>query len=194
MPTAREVYIANECYSDRTGSGNGNGSTKNRPVGASSYEDEDRVSPPPGAILPFLWKMENEFVALAANSMDLFNSYETEIRILRHELESRGVQTIPTHIGAPAQHAGPSQAPPPALGHGPSNLFGGIMANQGGSGPGLAPPPPQDQQPPQHTLQQPIAAAQQGAAPPPQGSFGGYQPGAAVNGMCDFGFHWFFGV
>lgn len=127
------------------------------------------------------------FVFSEANKMDVFNSYETEIRILRHELESRGVQTIPTHIGAPTQHAGPSQAPPPALGHGPSNLFGGIMANQGGSGPGLAPPPPQDQQPPQYTLQQPVAAAQQGAAPPPpQGSFGGYPPGAAVNGMCDF--------
>lgn len=130
--------------------------------------------------------------------MDLFNSYETEIRVLRLELESRGVQTIPSHVGAPTQHAGPSQAPPPALGHGPSNLFGGIMANQGGSGPGLAPPPPppppQDQQPPQHTLQQPAVAAQQGAPPPPQSSFGGYQPGAAVNGMFDLGFRQFFDV
>lgn len=108
--------------------------------------------------------------------------------MLRHELESRGVQTIASHVGAPAQHAGPSQAPPPALGHGPSNLFGGIMANQGGSAPGLVPPPPQDQQPPQHTLQQPAVAAQQGAPPPPQSSFGGYQPGAAVNGMFDLVF------
>jgi glucose repression regulatory protein TUP1 len=57
------------------------------------------------------------------------------------------------------------------------------MTNQGGSGPGLAPPPPQDQQPPQHTLQQPAPAAQQSAPQPPQSSFGGYQPGAAVNGM-----------
>ncbi|OGM41566.1 transcriptional repressor rco-1 [Aspergillus bombycis] len=110
--------------------------------------------------------------------------YEAEIRVLRHELESRGVQPVSSHIAGPAQHAGPSQAPPPALGHGPSNLFGGIMANQGGSGPGLAPPPPQDQQPPQHTLQQPAPAAQQGAPQPPQSSFGGYQPGAAVNGYA----------
>ncbi|KAL2786046.1 WD40 repeat-like protein [Aspergillus keveii] len=65
--------------------------------------------------------------------------YEAEIRMLRHELESRGVQPVASHVGGPAQHAGPSQAPPPALGHGPSNLFGGIMANQGGYGP---PPPP----------------------------------------------------
>jgi glucose repression regulatory protein TUP1 len=100
--------------------------------------------------------------------------------MLRHELESRGVQTVSSHIAGPAQHAGPSQAPP-ALGHGPSNLFGGIMANQGGSAPGLA--PPQDQQPPQHTLQQPAAAAPPGAPQPPQSSFGGYQAGAAVNGM-----------
>ncbi|KAJ5985126.1 hypothetical protein N7522_012322 [Penicillium canescens] len=89
--------------------------------------------------------------------------YETEIRMLRHELESRGVQTIPSHIGGPAAaHTAPSQAPPPALGHGPSNLFGGIMTNPPGSGPGLAPPPPQDQQPPQHALQQPASAAQPG--------------------------------
>ncbi|KAJ6092050.1 hypothetical protein N7467_004019 [Penicillium canescens] len=109
--------------------------------------------------------------------------YETEIRMLRHELESRGVQTIPSHIGGPAAtHTAPSQAPPPALGHGPSNLFGGIMTNPPGSGPGLAPPPPQDQQPPQHALQQPASAAQPGAPQPPQSSFGGYQAGAAVNG------------
>lgn len=77
--------------------------------------------------------------------------------MLRHELESRGV--VPSHVTAAAQHTGASQAPPPALGHGPSNLFGGIMANQPGSGSALAPPPP-DQQP------------------------SGYPPGAAVNGMC----------
>ncbi|KAJ5825501.1 general transcription repressor [Penicillium riverlandense] len=109
--------------------------------------------------------------------------YESEIRLLRHELESRGVQPIPSHMGASAQHTGPAQAPPPALGHGPSNLFGGIMANQGGSGPGLAPPHSQDQQrPPQHTLQQPAPAAQPGAPQHSQSSFGGYQPGPAVNG------------
>ncbi|CBF70872.1 protein rcoA [Aspergillus nidulans FGSC A4] len=65
--------------------------------------------------------------------------YEAEIRMLRHELESRGVQPVASHVAVPAQHGGPSQAPPPALGHGPSNLFGGIMANQGGSGPGYQP-------------------------------------------------------
>lgn len=117
-----------------------------------------------------------------ANPLVLPSRYENELRVLRHELEARGVQTV-SHIAGPAQHAGPSQAPPPALGHGPSNLFGGIMTNQGGSGPGLAPPPPQDQQPPQHTLQQPAPAAQPGAPPQTQSSFGGYQSGAAVNGM-----------
>lgn len=99
--------------------------------------------------------------------------------MLRHELESRGVQTLP--MAGHVAHAGPPQPPAPALPYGPSNLFGGIMANQGGTG--LAPPPPQDQQPPQHPLQHPASAAQPGAPQPPQSSFGGYQPGAAVNGM-----------
>ncbi|KAL4782755.1 WD40 repeat-like protein [Aspergillus varians] len=71
--------------------------------------------------------------------MKMKQDYEAEIRMLRHELESRGVQPVSSHVAGPAQHGGPSQAPPPALGHGPSNLFGGIMANQGGYGP---PPPP----------------------------------------------------
>lgn len=104
--------------------------------------------------------------------------------MLRHELESRGIQTISSHISGPAAagHAPSGQAPPPALGHGPSNLFGGIMTNPAGSGPGLAPPAPQDQQPPQHALQQPASVAQPGAPQPPQSSFG-YQRGAAVNGM-----------
>lgn len=119
-----------------------------------------------------------------ANGRNLLFSYEAEIRILRHELESRGVQTVSSHMAGPAQHAGPSQAPPPALGHGPSNLFGGIMANQGGSAPSLAPPPSLEKQPlQQHTVQQPAPVAQPGAPPQPQGSNGEYQPGAAVNGM-----------
>lgn len=118
----------------------------------------------------------------------LLNSYEAEIRVLRHELESRGVQAVSSHMtgGAPI-HAGPSQAPPPALGHGPSNLFGGIMANQGGGGPGLAPPPPppQDQQqPPQHSLPQSAPGAQQQQGPPQAqpSTYPGYQPSAGVNG------------
>ncbi|CAK3940225.1 Transcriptional repressor rco-1 [Lecanosticta acicola] len=63
--------------------------------------------------------------------------YEEEIARLRHELEQRG---------GPSQgpHAAPSQPPPPAIGHGPANLFQGIMAG-GQGGPGLA-PPPQEQQ------------------------------------------------
>ncbi|KAG5288002.1 transcriptional repressor TUP1 [Histoplasma ohiense] len=107
--------------------------------------------------------------------------YEAEIRTLRRELESRGVHLPQSHIGGLPTHAGPSQAPPPALGHGPANLFGGIMANPGGGAPALAPPPPPDQQPPQHALQQPGSGAQ-GAPQPQQGAFGGYQPTSAVNG------------
>lgn len=94
--------------------------------------------------------------------------YEEEVQHLRRELEARGgIQ--PARIGGPPQHAGPPQAPqPPALGHGSTNLFGGIMAGQGGQGaPGLAPPAPPDQQqgPPQHQMPQPPPGLQQG--PPP---------------------------
>lgn len=104
--------------------------------------------------------------------------------MLRHELESRGVQPVASHI-PPTQHTVP-QAQPPSLGHGSNNLFGGIMANQGGSGPGLAPPPSRDQQSSQHALQsKPAAVAQPGAPQPPQSLFGGYPSGAAVNGMCE---------
>lgn len=103
--------------------------------------------------------------------------------MLRHELESRGVQPVASHI-PPAQHTGP-QTQPPTLGHS-SGLFSGIMVNQGGSGPGLAPPPSLDQQPPQHALHpQPASAARPAGPQPPQSSFGGYPPGAAVNGMCE---------
>ncbi|EZF24883.1 hypothetical protein H112_02674 [Trichophyton rubrum D6] len=110
--------------------------------------------------------------------------YEAEIRTLRMELESRGIHVPPSHVGGPPPHGGPSQAPPPALGHGPSNLFGGIMANQGGGAPALAPPPPpQDQQQgAQHSLQNPPNA--QGPPQPPQGAFAGYQQGSTVNGSA----------
>ncbi|KAI1906202.1 general transcription repressor [Ophidiomyces ophidiicola] len=114
--------------------------------------------------------------------MDMKQKYEGEIRALRMELESRGIHLPPSHVGGPPTHGGLSQAPPPALGHGPSNLFGGIITNQGGGPPALAPPPPQDQQqPPQHSMQQPASGAQ-GPPQPQQGAFGGYQPNSGVNG------------
>lgn len=114
----------------------------------------------------------------AANMKCATYSYETEIRMLRHELESRGVQPV-SHI-APAAHTGP-QGQPPQVGHGPSNLFSGIMANPGGSGTGLVPPLTQDQPSIQHTLHQPAPAALPGALQP-SGSYGGYPPGV---GMCE---------
>lgn len=114
-----------------------------------------------------------------ANMPCAIYSYETEIRMLRHELESRGVQPV-SHI-APAAHTGP-QGQPPQVGHGPSNLFSGIMANPGGSGTGLVPPLTQDQPSIQHTLHQPVPAALPGALQPPQSSYGGYPPGV---GMCE---------
>lgn len=98
---------------------------------------------------------------------------EEENAALRRELEARGGPPG-ARVGGPPQHPGPSQAPPPAIGHGPSNLFGQIMTTQGQGGPGLPPQPnPQEQGPPQHQMPQPPPGLQQG--PPPQG--GPFQQG-----------------
>ena len=109
--------------------------------------------------------------------------YEEEIARLRHEIEARGGP--PSHVGLPT-HGGPA---PPVIGHGPNNLFGGIMANPPGQGnPGLAPlaqeqQPQQQHQPaqpppsgPSHPMSQPSQGIQQG---PYQSSYG--QP-PTVNG------------
>lgn len=106
--------------------------------------------------------------------------YEEEIARLRHELEQRG--------GPGGGPAGSSQPQPPAIGHGPANLFQGIMAGSAaGGGPGLA-PPPQEQpgQPgmPGH-MQAPGGAPGFNAPPaPPHNPFayGGQPQGPGVNG------------
>ncbi|KAF3053387.1 proteinral transcription repressor [Didymella keratinophila] len=106
--------------------------------------------------------------------------YEDRIAQLERELEQRGGPSQSSH------HHGPSQPQPPQIGHGPSNLFGGIMAgsaNQGG--PGLA-PPPQDGNPP-HGMPPQLGGGPQNPpglnpAPGPPQHFGGYQPGPAANG------------
>ena len=112
-----------------------------------------------------------------------FHRYDEEIQRLHRELEARGGNPRPAGIGAPPQNAGPSQAPP-SIGHGPSNLFGGIMAGGGQGGPGLAPPPQSDQHgPPQHQMPQPPPGL--GGPPPPQPfQSGGYPqgPSGAPNG------------
>ncbi|TKA78524.1 hypothetical protein B0A49_05125 [Cryomyces minteri] len=109
--------------------------------------------------------------------------YEDDIARLHRELETRGG---PSQSGVGGAHGGPSQPPPPAIGHGPRDLFGGIMAGataQGG--PGLAPPP--QEQPPPQGLPQHLAQAPPGLNPapgPPQHApFGGYGPaGPGING------------
>lgn len=115
--------------------------------------------------------------------------YDEEVQHLRRELEARGGAAAAARIGGPPQHAGPAQAPPPSIGHGPSNLFGGIMAGQGGQGgPGLAPPPPPQDQPqqgpPQHQMPQPPPGLQQGPPASQQPPFqpSGYPQGPAPNG------------
>jgi glucose repression regulatory protein TUP1 len=122
--------------------------------------------------------------------------YEEEIARLLRELEARGgAPPRPAGIGGPgpqAPNVGPSQ-PAPSLGHGPSNLFGGIMAG-GQGGPGLAPPPQQSQEqqhpglqhqmpqpPPPPALQGPPPQQQQQPQQQPPFQSGGY-PGPAPNG------------
>ncbi|KAI9746513.1 MAG: general transcription repressor [Claussenomyces sp. TS43310] len=111
--------------------------------------------------------------------------YEDEIQRLVRELEARGGgPPSVARIGGPPPHAGPAQVPPPSIGHGPANLFGGIMTGQGGQGgPGLAPPPQQEQQqgPPQHQMPQPPPGLQQGP-PPSQAPFQSGYPQASLNG------------
>jgi len=123
--------------------------------------------------------------AMEQTQLSLKQKYDEEIARLHRELEARGGSVRPAGPGL-QQHAGPTQQPPPSIGHGPRDLFGGIMAGQGGqNAPGLAPPPQQDpqgqQQGPPHQMPQP------GPPPPPPSQAppfqsGGY-PGPAPNGF-----------
>lgn len=111
---------------------------------------------------------------LERNQIAIKQRYDEDIARLRHEIEARGGP--PSHVGVSGlpPHGGVSQPAPPAIGHGPSNLFGGIMANPPGQGnPGLV-PPSQDQQqqqqqgPPPHQMPQPQQGLQSG---PYQGNY-----------------------
>lgn len=116
--------------------------------------------------------------ALEQQHVQIKNKYEDEIARLQRELEARGGPS------QNSQHHGPSQPQPPSIGHGPSNLFGGIMAGNNQGGPGLAPPPQESQQPgglPPH-LAGPQGPPGLNPAPGPPQHFGGYQQGPSVNG------------
>ena len=105
--------------------------------------------------------------------------YEEEISRLQRELEARGGPS------QNSQHHGPSQPPPPSIGHGPSNLFGGIMAGNSQGGPGLAPPPQEPQQPaglPPHLGGGPQGPPGLNPAPGPPQHFAGYGSGPSMNG------------
>ena len=107
----------------------------------------------------------------------LARRYEDDITRLRHELEARGGPPSHVSVSGLPPHGGPSQNQPPSIGHGPSNLFGGIMANPPGPGnPGLVPLSQEQQQqgPPQSQMPQPPPGLHQ----PPFQSY----PGGPVNG------------
>lgn len=133
-----------------------------------------------------VWPCKREGTARAADVLMSHIRYDEEIARLHRELEARGGPPLPAHLGGPPQHPGPSQPPPPSIGHGPRDLFGGIMANPGGpGGPGLAAPQDQLQQPPPaHQMPQPAPGPQsQGPSQLQQPSFPGYPQPSAVNGM-----------
>ncbi|KAK4915009.1 hypothetical protein LTR28_013603 [Elasticomyces elasticus] len=144
---------------------------------------------------------------LEQTHMAMKQKYEEDIARLRHELEVRGGPPAASHNNAnqpgPQQHN--VQPPPPAIGHGPANLFQGIMAGAAqGGGPGLAPPPQDPQgQPivrqgvpegmPGHMGPQAMALTPAAPGPPQHPFGGGYgmgpQPGVGVNGeRRDFSF------
>lgn len=103
--------------------------------------------------------------------------YEAEIRKLRMELQNHGIAIPQSHIAGGPSHAAAAQGPPPTLGHGPNNAFGGIITNQGGAASLAPPPPPQDQaQTSQHPLQPPAPGAQPPAQPQEAG-YAGYPTG-----------------
>jgi glucose repression regulatory protein TUP1 len=108
--------------------------------------------------------------------------YDRKVQDLQRELESvRGAGPIPPPPHGAPQHNGPPQPAPPTIGHGPRDLFGGIMAGNGAGGPSsLAAPPPMPEtaqgMPPQLTQAAGIATAQPGAGHPPYAS---YNPGSA---------------
>ena len=55
--------------------------------------------------------------------------YDEEIGRLRHEIEARGGPPSHVAVSGLAPYGGVNPPAPPAIGHGPTNLFGGIMAN-----------------------------------------------------------------
>lgn len=111
--------------------------------------------------------------------------YDDDLSRLQRELEARGGPSQLSHLGGPPQHTGPPHPPPPSIGNGPSNLFGGIMAGSAAAGgPGLAPPP--QEQPQGQGLQSHVSQGPPGLnsapGPPQHAPFGGYQPGPSLNG------------
>ncbi|KAL9093348.1 MAG: hypothetical protein Q9165_004089 [Trypethelium subeluteriae] len=115
---------------------------------------------------------------LEQTQQSIRNKYEEELARLRHELEQQprgGLNS--SQLGGPSHHGGPNQPQPPSIGHGPSNLFGGIMAGgaQGG-GPGLAPPPQDGPKPPnlQHGVPPGPPGLNPAPGPPSHAPFNGY--------------------
>lgn len=147
--------------------------------------------------------VRNKIFQLEQAQLKMKGEYDAEVKLLRQELENARAGGMSAHMANPPQYGSASQTQPPVLGHGPNNLFSGIMANTGQGGPGLAPPVSQDPQAPpqQHPLQPPIpgqpTAGPPSAQPPPPPQqqqppppaqqqptpFQGYQTGPpAVNG------------
>lgn len=165
-------------------SGNADGEGKGLLHGTNTCGAQGKVSPPTALLTC------QDGGTDASRYEEEIQRQSEEIQRLYHEVELRGGNPRRLQpMGSSAQHGAASQAPPPpSLGHGPSNLFGGIM--QGGGNGSLAPPPQQQQQqdgqgPPPHQMPQPPPPSLQGPQGPPPAPFqqtGGYPPAPASNG------------
>ncbi|KAF8973418.1 proteinral transcription repressor [Entomortierella lignicola] len=102
-----------------------------------------------------LYDLERKHEAMKSQ----YHMWEEEVVRLRREVEQRGGSVQPSH---PHPHA---QPPPPNIGQGHSNLFGGIISG-GPGGPGLVAPPQMGDLPQQQTPQSQQQQQQQPPQPP----------------------------
>ncbi|KAJ8611453.1 hypothetical protein MRB53_037972 [Persea americana] len=123
--------------------------------------------------------IRNKIFQLEQSHNAMKAKYEDEIQRLKYELEQRGGSTQGGAVG-------PAQAPPPSIGHGPANLFQGIMAGGAQGGPQLAPPQQDQQAQPGLQMHAPPAP---GFTPqgPPQHPFQYGQPQQAPAGINGYG-------
>ncbi|KAL9081580.1 MAG: hypothetical protein Q9159_007244 [Coniocarpon cinnabarinum] len=120
--------------------------------------------------------MRDKVAQLDLSYQQMKQEYEKKIEQLQRDLEMRGG---PPH-GAPHH---PPQPQPPSIGHGPRDLFGGIMQGGGGQGQSSLAPPPQEPQQPQGMPPHLTQNSGLSTGPQPPGHQPYPYPGNGVNGF-----------